>query len=170
MEIRTESTNKKFSLMGQHFHGLNRLVTSMNNKDQDDNEQETSEMQFEEDALKSNVLTFASRSKAEAANSTPRTSHFLVVMTRTRVAQVVSLACAPHISQSSHASSPCAHVVCLILRDFSTFLFLLSIFSPVVLSSWPSTSSSTMWRTNTLCTLANEDFGTLAEYNLLTVF
>ena len=32
---------------------------------------------------------------------------------------------------SSHASSSCAHVVCLILRDFSTFLSLLSIFSPV---------------------------------------
>ena len=28
-------------------HGLNRLVTNLNNKDQDDNEQETSEMQFE---------------------------------------------------------------------------------------------------------------------------
>ena len=33
----------------------------------------------------------------------------------------------------SHASSPCAHVVCLILRDFFPFLFLLSIFSPIVL-------------------------------------
>ena len=32
-----------------------------------------------------------------------------------------------------HVSSSCAHVVCLILRDFSTFLFLLSIFSPIVL-------------------------------------
>ena len=28
-------------------HGLNKLVTNLNNKDQDDNEQETSEMQFE---------------------------------------------------------------------------------------------------------------------------
>ena len=36
------------------------------------------------------------------------------------------------------------------------------------LSSWPSTSSSTMWRTNSLCSLANEDLGTLAEYDLLT--
>ena len=35
---------------------------------------------------------------------------------------------------SSHASSSCAHVVCLILRDFSTFLSLLSIFSPIILS------------------------------------
>ena len=31
-------------------------------------------------------------------NSTPHTSHFHVDMTRTRVARVVSLACAPHIS------------------------------------------------------------------------
>ena len=33
---------------------------------------------------------------------------------------------------SSHTSSSCAHDVCLILRD-SPFLFLLSIFSPIVL-------------------------------------
>ena len=72
---------------------------------------------------------------------------------------------------SSHASSSCAHVVCLILRDFSPFLFLLSIFSLIVLfSSWPSASSSTMWWTNSLCTSANEDLGTLAEYDPLTMF
>ena len=46
------------------FHGLNQLVTDLSNKD--DNEQETSEMQFEDFALKSNVLAFASRSKAKA--------------------------------------------------------------------------------------------------------
>ena len=34
-----------------------------NNKDDDNNEQETSEMQFEDFALKTNVLAFASRSK-----------------------------------------------------------------------------------------------------------
>ena len=71
---------------------------------------------------------------ASDVNSTPHTSHFLVnphLMTRTCVAQVVSLACAVHISQSPHASSPCAHVVCLILRDFSTFISLLSIFTPI---------------------------------------
>ena len=38
----------------------------MNNKDQDDNEQETSEMQFEDYALKSNARAFASRTKAKA--------------------------------------------------------------------------------------------------------
>ena len=47
-------------------HGLNNLVTNLNNKDQDDNEQETSEMQFEEYALKLNAGDFASRSKAKA--------------------------------------------------------------------------------------------------------
>ena len=37
-----------------------------NNKEDDNNEQETSEMQFEELALKTSVLAFASRSKAKA--------------------------------------------------------------------------------------------------------
>ena len=46
-------------------HGLNKLVTDLNKED-DDNEQETSEVQFEEFALKTNVLAFASRSKAKA--------------------------------------------------------------------------------------------------------
>ena len=35
-------------------------------------------------------------------------------------------------------------------------------------SSWPSTSSSTMWWTNSQCTAANEHFGTLAEYDPIT--
>ena len=48
-------------------HGLNKLVTDLSNKKEDDNnEQETSEMQFEDFSLKTNVLAFASRSKAEA--------------------------------------------------------------------------------------------------------
>ena len=48
-------------------HGLNKLVTDLgNNKENDDNEQETSEMQFEDFALKTNVLAFANRSKAKA--------------------------------------------------------------------------------------------------------
>ena len=46
-------------------HGLNKLVTDLsNNKEDDDNEQEISEMQFEDFAFKTNVLDFASRSKA----------------------------------------------------------------------------------------------------------
>ena len=42
-------------------HGLNKVVTNSSN-----NEQETSEVQFEDYALKSNVLAFSSRSKAKA--------------------------------------------------------------------------------------------------------
>ena len=41
-------------------HGLSKLVTNLNN-----NEQETSEMQFEENALKRNAGNFGSRSKAK---------------------------------------------------------------------------------------------------------
>ena len=47
-------------------HGLNTLVTDLIDKEYDDNEQETSETKFEEFALKTNVLAFASRSKAKA--------------------------------------------------------------------------------------------------------
>ena len=47
-------------------HGSNKLVTNLSNKEDDDNEQETSEMQFEDFQLKTNVLDFASRSKAKA--------------------------------------------------------------------------------------------------------
>ena len=42
------------------------MVTDLSNKDDDDNEQETSELKSEEFALKTNVLAFASRSKAKA--------------------------------------------------------------------------------------------------------
>ena len=47
-------------------HGLKKLVTDLSNKEHDDNEQEASEIQFEDCALKSNVLAFASRSNAKA--------------------------------------------------------------------------------------------------------
>ena len=67
MEIRIESMNKGNSHSWVRIsHGLNKLVTNLNNKDQDDNEQETSEMQFEDYALKLNASDFASRSKAKA--------------------------------------------------------------------------------------------------------
>ena len=42
------------------------MVTNLNNKDQDDNDQETSEMHFEDYALRLNASDFASRSKAKA--------------------------------------------------------------------------------------------------------
>ena len=68
MEIRIESVNKDNSHSWVRIpHGLNKLVTNLSNNNEDDNnEQETSEMQFEDFALKTNVLAFASRSKAKA--------------------------------------------------------------------------------------------------------
>ena len=67
VEIRIESIKKDSSHSWVRIsHGLNKLVTNLNNKDQDDNEQETSEMQFEDYALKLNAGDFASRSKAKA--------------------------------------------------------------------------------------------------------
>ena len=49
VETRIKSVNKDNSHSWLTIpHGLNKLVTNLNNKDQDDNEQETSEMQFEE--------------------------------------------------------------------------------------------------------------------------
>ena len=81
VEIRIESLNKDNSHSWVRiFHGLNKLVTNLNNKNQDDNEQETSEMQFEDCALRLNASDFASRSKAKAkpqrrasANSSTKT-------------------------------------------------------------------------------------------------
>ena len=68
VEIRIESVNKDNShLRFRISHGLNKLVTELsNNKENDNNEQGTSEMQFENFALKTNALAFASRSKAKA--------------------------------------------------------------------------------------------------------
>ena len=68
VEIRIESVNKDNSHSWVRIsHGLNKLVTDLsNNKEDDDNEQETSEMQFEDFALNTNVLAVASGSKAKA--------------------------------------------------------------------------------------------------------
>ena len=67
VEIRIKSVNKDNSHSWVRIsHGLNKLVTNLNNKDRDDNEQETSEMQFGEHALKLNAGDCASRSKAKA--------------------------------------------------------------------------------------------------------
>ena len=67
VEIRIESMNKDHSHSWVRiFHGLNKLVTNFNNKEQHDNEQETSEMQFEDYVFQSNARAFASRSKAKA--------------------------------------------------------------------------------------------------------
>ena len=62
VEIRIMSLNKDNSHSWVRItHGLNKLVTNVNN-----NEQETSEMQFEEYAFKLNAGDFACRSKAKA--------------------------------------------------------------------------------------------------------
>ena len=68
VEIRIESVNKDNSHSWVRIsHGLNKLVTDLsNNKENDNNEQETSEMQFDNFVLKSNARAFASRSKAKA--------------------------------------------------------------------------------------------------------
>ena len=67
MEIRIESMIKDNSHSWVRIsHDLNKLVTDLNNKENDDNQQETSEMRFEDCALKTNVLAYANRSKAKA--------------------------------------------------------------------------------------------------------
>ena len=72
VEIRIGSVNKDNSHSWVRIsHGLNKLVTDLSNKEGDDNEQETSEIQFEEFALKTNVFAFTSRSKAKAKPRRP---------------------------------------------------------------------------------------------------
>ena len=72
VEIRIKSVNKDHSHSGVRIsHGLNKLVTDLSNKEDDDNEQETPETKTEEFVLKMNVLAFASRSKAEAKPRRP---------------------------------------------------------------------------------------------------
>ena len=68
VEIRIESVNKDNSHSWVKIsHGLNKLITDLSNdKENDNDKQETSEMQFEDFSLKTNVLAFASRSKAQA--------------------------------------------------------------------------------------------------------
>ena len=65
LEIRIESVNTQSHSWVMISHNLNNSVTNLN-KEHDDNEQETSEMQFEDFALKSNASASASRSKAKA--------------------------------------------------------------------------------------------------------
>ena len=66
VEIRIECMIKDHSHSWVRIsHSLNKLVTDLNNKEHDDNEQETSEMQFEDYALKLNARASASRSKAK---------------------------------------------------------------------------------------------------------
>ena len=76
VEIRSMSTSKDNSHSWVRIsHGLNKLVTNFNN-----NEQETSEVQFEEYALRLNAGDFASRLKAKAE---PQKRYFASSSTRT---------------------------------------------------------------------------------------
>ena len=62
VDFRIMSVNKDNSHSWVRIsHGLNKLVTDLNN-----NEQDTSEVQFEENALRLNAGDFASRTKAKA--------------------------------------------------------------------------------------------------------
>ena len=68
VEIRIESVNKDNShLWVRTSHGLNKLVTNLNNKDQDDKEQETS-------TTKTEMFAFASRSKDKEKPRRPSTT------------------------------------------------------------------------------------------------
>ena len=70
--IRIESVNEDNSHSWVRIsHGLNKLVTGLIDREYDDNEQETSEPKSEDFALKTNVLAFASRSKAKAKPRRP---------------------------------------------------------------------------------------------------
>ena len=67
VKIRIESVNKDNSHSWVRiFHGLNKLVTDLIDKEYDDDDQETSETKTETFALKTELFAFASRSKAQA--------------------------------------------------------------------------------------------------------
>ena len=71
VEIRIESVNKDSSHPWvQISHGWNKLVTDLSNNKEHDNDQKTSEMQFEDFALKTNVLALASRSNTGQSKTT----------------------------------------------------------------------------------------------------
>ena len=88
VEIRNECVNKdnSHSWVGIS-HGLKKLVTDLIDKEYNDDEQETCEMQCEDCALKTNVLAFASRSKVKAKPRRPTsaTSSTRIVPIRERI-------------------------------------------------------------------------------------
>ena len=90
-------------------------------------------------------------------------------MTRTCVAQaqVWRAQCTFHVISCVIFMHSCGVFDSPRLLPFSSSCCLSSLLSSCF-SSWPSTSSSTMWWTNSLCTSVNEDLGTLAEYDPLT--
>ena len=75
VEIGIESVNKFNSHSWVRIsHGLNKLVTDLSNKEDDDNDPEISEMKSEEFALKTKVLASASRTEAKAKPRRPSTT------------------------------------------------------------------------------------------------
>ena len=88
MEIRIESVNKDNSHSWVRIsHGLKKLVTDLIDKEYDDNEQETSETKTEVFALETDVLAFASPSKAKAKPRRPTSvcSSTRIVLIRERI-------------------------------------------------------------------------------------
>ena len=85
VEIRIEFGNQDNSHSWVRFsHDLNKLVTELsNNKENDNNEQETSEMQFDNFALKSNARVSASRSH-KGQSKTTKTYYCEPINYRTR--------------------------------------------------------------------------------------
>ena len=72
VELRIESVNKDNSHSWVRIsYGLNKLVTDLIDKENDDNEQETFETKTEVFALKTEVFAHASRSKAKAKRRRP---------------------------------------------------------------------------------------------------
>ena len=67
------------------FHGLNKLVTDLIDKEYDDNEQETSETKTEAFALKTDVFASSSRSKAKAKPRRPTSACSATVPIRERI-------------------------------------------------------------------------------------
>ena len=107
-------------------------------------------------------------------NSTPHTSHFLVLhsthfnITLT-LAQVWCVWRALHFTPFS--SHPHALMMCgglILSTNLPSTLCFPSSRSSSFSFSWSSPSSSMMWGTSTLRTLANEDLGTLAQNDPLT--
>ena len=76
VEIRIEYVNKDNPHSWVRIsHGLNKLVTDISNdKEDDDNQQETSEMQLKDFAFKMEVFAYASRSKVKAKPRRPSTA------------------------------------------------------------------------------------------------
>ena len=69
VEIRIESVNKDNSQSWVRIsHGLDKLVTDLSNKEDDNNEQETSVMQFEDFSLKTNVRACCEPIKGKKQN------------------------------------------------------------------------------------------------------